>query len=108
MVGACVVRQDNGLGWFLRWKPMSYIGVVSYGMYMLNVLVLDVLKPIFSRIGLHHPLPQFPIAVLCTVLGAGMSYRLLETPFLRLKERFSPLSRVKSSPESTGVLAVRQ
>ncbi len=39
---------------------MVYIGVVSYGMYMLNTLVLDCLKPIFNRLGPHHPLLQFP------------------------------------------------
>jgi peptidoglycan/LPS O-acetylase OafA/YrhL len=51
LVGACVIREDNGLAWFLRWKPMAYMGVVSYGMYMLNTLVLDCLKPIFNKLG---------------------------------------------------------
>lgn len=101
LVGACVIREDNGMGWFLRWRPIGYIGVVSYGMYMLNVLVLDCLEPIFNRLGLRHPLLQFPIAVACTVLAAGLSYRLLETPFLQLKERFSRLRLAKSSPELT-------
>ncbi len=97
LVGACVIREDNGTAWFLRWKPMAYMGVVSYGMYMLNTLVLDCLKPIFNRFGPHHPLLQFPIALTCTVLAAGLSYRFLETPFLKLKERFSQLRPIKSS-----------
>jgi peptidoglycan/LPS O-acetylase OafA/YrhL len=65
-------------------------------MYMLNTLVLDCLKPLFNRIGPHHPLLQFPIAVASAVLVAGLSYRFLETPFLRLKERFSQLRSAKS------------
>jgi peptidoglycan/LPS O-acetylase OafA/YrhL len=97
LVGACVIREDNGIAWFLRWKFMAYIGVVSYGMYMLNTLVLDCLKPMFSKVGPHHPLLQFPIALACTVFAAGLSYRFLETPFLRLKERFSQLRPPKSS-----------
>jgi peptidoglycan/LPS O-acetylase OafA/YrhL len=97
LVGACVIREDNGIAWFLRWKFMAYTGVVSYGMYMLNTLVLDCLKPMFNRLGPHHPLLQFPIAVASTVLVAGVSYRFLETPFLRLKERFSQLRPPKSS-----------
>ena len=64
---------------------------------MLNTLVLDCLKPIFNSFGPHHPLLQFPIAVAGTVLAAGLSYRFLETPFLRLKERFSQLRPPKSS-----------
>jgi peptidoglycan/LPS O-acetylase OafA/YrhL len=84
------------MAWLLRWKPMVYIGVVSYGTYMLNTLVLDWLKPVFNRLGPHHPLLQFPIALACTVIAAGLSYRFLET-FLKLKERFSQLRPAESS-----------
>ena len=105
LVGACVIREDNGIAWFLRWKFMAYVGVVSYGMYMLNTLVLDCLKPMFNRIGPHHPLLQFPIAVASTVLVAGLSYRFLETPFLKLKERFSQL-RSPKSPKVTAVASL--
>ncbi len=104
LVAACVIREDNGLASFLRWKPMAYMGVVSYGMYMLNTLVLDCLKPIFSRLGPHHPLLQFPVAVVCTVFVAGLSYRFLETPFLRLKERFSRLRPAKATPDLAAAL----
>jgi peptidoglycan/LPS O-acetylase OafA/YrhL len=72
---------------------------------MLNTLVLDCLKPIFDRFGPHHPLLQFPIAVACTVIAAGLSYRFLETPFLRLKERFSQLRSAKS-PKVTAVASM--
>lgn len=106
LVGACVIREDNGLAWFLRWKPMAYMGVVSYGMYMLNTLVLDCLKPIFYRLGPRHPLLQFPIALGCTVLVASLSYRFLETPFLRLKERFSRLRLAKSTSDLAAPLSV--
>ncbi len=106
LVGACVVREDHGMQWLFRRKPIAYIGVVSYGMYMLNVLVLDVLKPVFNRVGLHHPLLRFPVAAACTVLMAGLSYRYFETPFLRLKERFSPLRAVSSTPVVTSIRSV--
>jgi peptidoglycan/LPS O-acetylase OafA/YrhL len=74
-------------------------------MYMLNTLVLDCLEPIFRRFGPHHPLFQFPIATACTVLVAGLSYRFLETPFLRLKEKFSQL-RIAKSSKLSGVAPV--
>ena len=106
LVAACVIREDNGMAWFLSWKPMAYMGVVSYGMYMLNTLVLDCLKPIFNRLGPHHPLLQFPVALGCTVLAAGLSYRFLETPFLRLKERFSRLRPAKSTSDLAAPLSV--
>ena len=76
-----------------------------YGMYMLNTLVLACLKPIFNRFGPHHPLLQFPIALACTVIAAGLSYRFLETPFLKLKEWFSQL-RSPKSPKVTAVASL--
>jgi len=108
LVAACVIREDNGMAWFLRWKLIAHIGVVSYGMYMLNTLVLDCLKPMFNKFGPHHPLLQFPIAVAATVLVAGLSYRFLETPFLRLKERFSQLRSAKSPKVTDGAPVAAQ
>jgi peptidoglycan/LPS O-acetylase OafA/YrhL len=40
-----------------------------------------------------------------TVLVAGLSYRFLETPFLRLKERFSQLRSAKSPKVVVSVAA---
>ncbi len=95
VVGSCVIREDNTLAPFLRFRPLAYIGLVSYGMYLLNTLVLDVVNPVMNRIGLRHPLLKFPIFVAATVLVAGISYRFFETPFLRLKERFSKVREVQ-------------
>ena len=95
VVGSCVIREDNTLAPFLRFRPLAYIGLVSYGMYLLNTLVLDVVNPVMNRIGLRHPLLKFPVFVAVTVLVAGISYRFFETPFLRLKERFSKVREVQ-------------
>jgi peptidoglycan/LPS O-acetylase OafA/YrhL len=95
VVGSCVIREDNALAPFLRFRPFAYIGVVSYGMYLLNTLVLDVINPVMNRIGLRHPLLKFPVFVAATVLVAGISYRFFEAPFLRLKERFSKVREVQ-------------
>src|SRR5580704_4112306 len=95
VVGSCVIREDNTLAPFLRFRPLAYIGLVSYGMYLLNTLVLDVVNPAMNRIGLRHPLLKFPVFVAATVLVAGISYRFFEAPFLRLKERFSKVREVQ-------------
>ena len=95
VVGSCVIREDNILAPFLRFRPLAYIGLVSYGMYLLNTLVLDVVNPVMNRIGLRHPLLKFPVFVAATVLVAGISYRFFETPFLRLKDRFSKVREVQ-------------
>ena len=63
----------------LNWKPLAFIGVLSYSLYVWNNLFL---------LGHGHWFNAFPFNYLC-VAGAGLlSYYLVEKPFLRLKDRF--------------------
>jgi peptidoglycan/LPS O-acetylase OafA/YrhL len=106
LVGSCVIREDNGLSTFLKFRPLAYIGVVSYGMYLLNTLTLDGLNPIMNRLGIQHPLLKFPIFVAMTVFIAGLSYRFFETPFLRRKEPLSKLGDVQPVAKTVAPPAV--
>jgi peptidoglycan/LPS O-acetylase OafA/YrhL len=101
LIGSSVIREDNGLSPFLRFRPLAYMGVISYGMYMLNTLALDCLVPVMKRVHLFNPVLRFPIAVAATVLAAAISYRFLETPFLRIKDRFSRIHSAKSAPKTS-------
>lgn len=106
LVGSCVIREDNGLRFVLAFRPLAYIGLVSYGMYMLNTLALDVLRPGLERMGVMHPLIRFPIATAATVLAAGVSYRFFETPFLGLKKRIAAKVEEVTVPERRDQKAV--
>ena len=89
LVGACVIREDNGLAPLLKLRPIAWIGVLSYGMYLLNSLSLHVVLSVLGRMGAGHPLFIFPCTVGLAVLAAFLSYRYFETPFLELKKRFA-------------------
>jgi peptidoglycan/LPS O-acetylase OafA/YrhL len=89
LVGACVIREDNGLAPLLRFRPLAFIGVVSYGMYLFNSLIVRAVHMAMDRVGLGHPLLALPFTVGLTVLAAFLSYRYFEMPFLAQKERFS-------------------
>jgi peptidoglycan/LPS O-acetylase OafA/YrhL len=95
LVGACVVREDNGLAWFLRLRPVAFIGTVSYGMYLLNSLCLHGVRAVLRPIGVEYPLVIFVITLGVTVAIAYLSHRYYESRFLALKERFS---RLRSAP----------
>ncbi|SDP01538.1 Peptidoglycan/LPS O-acetylase OafA/YrhL, contains acyltransferase and SGNH-hydrolase domains [Streptomyces sp. cf386] len=72
----------------LSWRPLVRAGVISYGMYALHVAVLGQLSPHFT----HAPsgwsgsdLGYAALVLLITLVTAELSYRFLETPFLRRK-----------------------
>lgn len=106
LVGACVVREDNGLAPFLRLRPVAHIGKVSYGMYMLNTLVLDGLHPLLRRMGITNPVIVFVPFLIVTVVVATLSYRYFESPFLKLKNRFNrlgpPAKGADTAPAAAG------
>ena len=65
--------------------PIAYMGKISYGLY--------VWQGIFTgngNIESHHWPPQpFTLGVALTIIVSIISYHWFETPFLRLKKRFS-------------------
>lgn len=98
LLGGCVVREDHGLAGLLRFRPLAFIGVISYGMYLLNSLSLHLVQAGLSRVGLLHPTLAFPLGLGLVVGVAYLSYRFLETPFLELKKkRFSPMAKTETS-----------
>lgn len=96
LVGACVVREDNGLAWFLRLRPVAFVGTASYGMYLLNSLCLHAVRGVLNPIGVTYPPVIFVITLGVTVTVAYLSHRYYESRFLALKERFSRLRAVRA------------
>lgn len=86
LLGACVVRERNGLALLLRARPVAYVGRVSYGLYLLNSTAIGLVKRLFPAYASSSSFVFFlslPVA-----LGlAALSHRYLEAPFLRLRGR---------------------
>jgi peptidoglycan/LPS O-acetylase OafA/YrhL len=84
LVGAACIRSDNSLAWLLANPVARYIGMVSYGLYLLHTLAIHAAK-------LIHPDRDwlfFPLALAISLAVASASYWMFELPFLRLKNRF--------------------
>ncbi len=84
-------------GFRLTFKPLIYFGKISYGLYVYHVLAIHLMGHLLGdRAGtLFRFFVYWFGALILTMLFASTSYRYLEAPFLRLKERFA---FVKSRP----------
>jgi peptidoglycan/LPS O-acetylase OafA/YrhL len=66
---------------FLTWRPVTYLGEISYALYIWHFPVLYL-----------WPTNRFavPVRILISLILAAASYHLIEKPFLRRKRRHTP------------------
>ena len=66
----------------LAHPSLVYLGRISYGLYVFHLAAIRIIPPVWW--------PWRSIAAfLLTLLAVAISYRFLEEPFLRLKDRFT-------------------
>lgn len=88
VIALVVLRPEAGVVRALEWRPLAYVGTVSYGVYLLHKLVLHVVNRRLDAAALNASEPLFVMGLLGTVGLAALSYRYFETPILSLKARF--------------------
>jgi len=73
----------------LAFRPLRWLGRISYGAYVFHDIPhLAIMHFVQHHTG-HYRLPTAAIALVGTLLIAWASYRWYETPFIRLKDRFT-------------------
>ena len=79
------------IGAELNFAPLVHLGKISYGLYVYHTLSLGlVATALGGKTGTVVRFASFFFGSLAlTLILASLSYRILEAPFLRLKERFS-------------------
>lgn len=80
---------------WLRNPALIYLGKISYGLYVVHVLGLCIAARLIQPVTISAVAVQSVVGFVITVAIAAASYRWLETPFLKLKERFA---HVQSRP----------
>jgi peptidoglycan/LPS O-acetylase OafA/YrhL len=68
---------------------MLYLGKISYGLYVFHSVGLTLAGHLIFPHRLSTPLLRASVGLPITIGLAAISYRYLEAPFLRLKERFT-------------------
>ncbi|RZM07983.1 MAG: acyltransferase [Pedobacter sp.] len=92
-----IIEQNfarNSLFKFSKLKPLSRLGVISFGLYCYHPLTISIVAIIFTRLHLSQANPlifivQLIAGLIATIIVALLSYKIIEKPFLRLKLKYS-------------------
>jgi peptidoglycan/LPS O-acetylase OafA/YrhL len=86
LVVASCIRTHHLLMPVLTLPPLRYVGMISYGVYLLHMIALNLVRRAVPGQGFAVYLV---LTLALSVLMAGLSYRYFESRFLRLKERLA-------------------
>jgi peptidoglycan/LPS O-acetylase OafA/YrhL len=90
MVLASVALLLAFMGSSFRSVSLEYLGKISYGLYAYHAVCLWAVDRLWvGNHGMVHVLLRIPATLALTIAVAALSYRWIETPFLRLKRRFT-------------------
>ena len=81
LVCGAAIWASAGVAW-LTWRPLVRLGRISYGLYLIHCTVISWFDDLWW-------LAYVVLSFVGSVLVAELSYRLIESPFLRLKRRFT-------------------
>lgn len=86
LVAAMCMREDSWLHPALRWRPLAWVGIVSYGMYLMHMLVANAVRLV---LGEQFGVALFAVTTVLTLAAATVSYRVFETPVTEYARRLS-------------------
>jgi len=85
-------------------RVMNFMGRISYGMYVYHMSIMVLLSFVWKKY-FHNISPTwlnyglvYILVIGCTIVGSFLSYKYLESYFLKLKPKFS---KVVSTNENT-------
>lgn len=83
-------------GKFLMLKPLTYLGKITYGIYVYHYFMPLILIPIFTSLGIPYQVPgrlNFVLSTGLTLIIASLSWYLIELPINNLKRHFQYKAR---------------
>jgi peptidoglycan/LPS O-acetylase OafA/YrhL len=93
LVAPAVLGEGGAIRRVLTWRPLMLAGVVSYGIYLWQGAWVVKLP--------DHGFAQLAaLTTVATLVTAALSYRLLERPLMRLKNRRRDPPRTEAGPAS--------
>lgn len=96
LIGEALSGFKGPIGRLLEFKPLIYLGKITYDIYVYHNFVPPILVAIFERLGIPFHTPgfiSFIISGTISVLIASLSWHLFEPPINNLKNRFPYAAR---------------
>jgi peptidoglycan/LPS O-acetylase OafA/YrhL len=93
-----IAHCSGALGSVLNWRPVRYLGVISYSIYLYHQITIHTVQKLTVRWPLLSPVAS----ILAVIAVASASYWLVEKPIQRMKTRLSP------GQQQTNVPAVQE
>ena len=82
LIAQVIALRESVLWRWLNWRWVRYLGTLSYSIYLYQQVVIPPIQKTLAS----YPLPvRLGVALATVILVAGVSYHLVEQPFLRLK-----------------------
>ena len=98
LLAGLIAQPTNWPSRIMEWWPLQWIGKRSCRIYLWHFMIIVVVLTL-NLPKRHGDLYRFVIEVVASLVVAGISYRLIERPFLRRKVRFArvhPVARRRS------------
>jgi peptidoglycan/LPS O-acetylase OafA/YrhL len=78
--------KGNTSGWFKGNRVLTYLGRISYGLYMFHMVVWTIVYHYLARTSSGWTMALLTLAI--TIAVSALSYQWFEAPFLALRRKF--------------------
>ena len=90
--------STNSLFKMARFKKISKLGIITYGLYSLHAVCILVIVTLTKKLGINTHLWEIivvetPLAFCLTIVVSKISYTYFEGPFLKLKNKFAYITK---------------
>ncbi len=87
-IASIVLAPQSRLTGMLTWRPVAFVGAVSYGMYLYHMWCIHIIRVVLDKAGLPHLWIEFLLALVLTAIVSRASFYLYEKRFLDWRKRF--------------------
>ena len=98
VVGLVVLYRGERITAPLRFRPLTYLGKLCFGLYLLHRPADTLVSAVADRLDIDAAIRIMPLKLAVAVGLATVSWRVLERPLLALKDRFATSRHPSASP----------